>query len=152
MHNDNVRNPRTPRSQGGEPSQETVVQSACLAICNREFTRKSCAKILLAYVTHKNNSSKLIKAYVILDEQCNRPLGKKELFDTFDINYKAEQCTIASCSRKTIRSGRRLSGLSVESLDGSSKMDLPTIRRVRCDTKQSRGNTYSRHNFFLLNT
>ena len=41
MHNENVRNPQTPKSQGGEPLlQETIVQSACMDICKGEFTRK----------------------------------------------------------------------------------------------------------------
>ena len=47
------------------------------------------------------------------------------------MNCKPETYTLATCSGKTVLIGRRLSGLSIESLDGRIKMDLPTI--IECN-------------------
>ncbi|VDI41661.1 Hypothetical predicted protein [Mytilus galloprovincialis] len=105
---------------GGEQSEDAskVVKACCMDICNGKFSGKSCAKILPVFVSHEDDPSKRIKTYIILDEQSNRSLGRKELFDSFDIVCKPEEYTLMSCSGRTRMNGRRVSGLLLESLDG----------------------------------
>ncbi|CAG2224725.1 unnamed protein product [Mytilus edulis] len=114
---------------GGEQSEDTskVVKACCMDICNGKFSGKSCAKILPVFVSHADDPSKRIKTYIILNEQSNRSLGRKELFDSFDIVCKPEEYTLMSCSGRTRMNGRRVSGLLLESLDGSTKMQLPKV-------------------------
>lgn len=57
-----------------------------MEVCNGDFRGKSCAKIVEVYITHTDNLDKPLKAYVMLDEQSNRTLGRKKLFDMFDIS------------------------------------------------------------------
>jgi len=122
---------KTEQVHGGEPSKHTVVQANCMEICKGDFSGKSCAKILPVYISHNDNSSKRIKTYIILDEQSNRSLARKELFNAFNIVCQPEKYTLMSCSGSTTMSGRRLTGLTIESLDGSIKMQLPTV--IECN-------------------
>ncbi|VDI37805.1 Hypothetical predicted protein [Mytilus galloprovincialis] len=136
---------------GGEQSEDAskVVKACCMDICNGKFSGKSCAKILPVFVSHEDDPSKRIKTYIILDEQSNRSLGRKELFDSFDIVCKPEEYTLMSCSGRTRMNGRRVSGLLLESLDGER---LPNnfpmaLRRAKTLDRSLQSNKEKREHF-----
>lgn len=60
------------------------ITSKCTQICGR-FTRKSCAKILLADVHLQDHPDNHVRAYIILDDQSNRTLASSQLFDSLGI-------------------------------------------------------------------
>ncbi|KAL5020965.1 hypothetical protein ScPMuIL_000120, partial [Solemya velum] len=124
---------RRPANHGGESSvlnssSLANVTSKCTEIC---FPGKSCAKIVLVDVTNSTSPGKKLRSYAILDEQSNKTLARKELFDAFDIQSQPENYNMSSCGGKIIMSGRRGTGFCVEALDGNTVLHLPTV--IECD-------------------
>ena len=125
----------TPASHGGEGqdplsinSNDEQLVSTCTQVCGDSFQGKSCGKTVLVKVYPKGQANKALKLYAIVDDQSNRTLAKTEFFDYFDVDtdnqieYSLSSCTgLASCR------GRQTSGYIIESLDGSTKINLPTL-------------------------
>ncbi len=72
-----------------------------------------------------------LKTYAILDEQSNRSLAKTELFDDLDIHGQEIEYTLASCAGTIVTSGRRAGNCIVEFIDGSARLQLPTV--IECN-------------------
>ena len=70
--------------------------------------------------------------HAVLDDQANKSLAKKELFDLFDPNCPSEEYDLKTCSGSTSETGRRSHGFIVESLDQKTRLNLPTL--IECDT------------------
>ncbi|XP_056017477.1 uncharacterized protein LOC130053871 [Ostrea edulis] len=110
-----------------EPPASQSVNNKCTEICQGDFKGKSCAKIVLVTVTHSAFPDRRFRTYAILDDQSNRTLAQKDLFDAFDIVGERQDYTLSSCAGNTLMSGRRSAGFTVESLDGTYRVDLPTL-------------------------
>ncbi|XP_061170947.1 uncharacterized protein LOC133180435 [Saccostrea echinata] len=108
-----------------------AVNSKCTQICGQTFGGKSCAKTILVHVYPKHCPQKSVKIYAVIDDQSNRTLAKPELFDLMDTHGTMTNYLLTSCSGKVQRSGRKVHGLVVESLDGQNCIDIPTI--IECD-------------------
>ena len=147
MHDDK-RSQRGTQGHGGENSHsnstdETLlkctsqVQSApednisCTDVCGT-YSSRSCAKIVLVTVSHERSHQEPIRVYAVLDDQANKSLAKKELFDLFDPNCPSEKYDLKTCSSSTSETGRRSHGFIVESLDQKTRLNLPTL--IECDT------------------
>ncbi|XP_061165100.1 uncharacterized protein LOC133174074 [Saccostrea echinata] len=104
-----------------------AVNSKCTQICGQTFGGKSCAKTILVHVYPKHCPQKSVKIYAVIDDQSNRTLAKPELFDLMDTHGTMTNYLLTSCSGKVQRSGRKVHGLVVESLDGQNCIDIPTI-------------------------
>ena len=66
---------------GEEVSLESSVTSTCTQICgNKQYSGKSCAKMVLVKVLQSSRPEYAFKAYAILDEQSNRSLANPLLF------------------------------------------------------------------------
>ncbi|XP_071139321.1 uncharacterized protein [Mytilus edulis] len=120
-----------PSGHGGEPVDvehevQTPIQSACTQICMDKFGGKSCAKIIPVEVYRSDNPDRRLKVYALMDDQSNRTLGKSELFDYFG-STSVSDFTLSTCSGKSQASGRKLSGLVVESLDKQTQLHVPDI-------------------------
>ncbi len=69
--------------------------------------------------------------YAVLDEQSNRSLAKTEFFNLFEIEANFAPYTIKTCAGVNQTSGRRATNFMVESLDGCTKLSLPSL--IECD-------------------
>jgi hypothetical protein len=123
-------------SRVGSPGLEEIhadlnVTSTCTQICSDEFSGKSCAKTVLAKVYPSDSPELAVKVYAILDDQSNRSLVKPELLDILGIHTEQVPYKLSSCAGSVETFGRRASGLVIESLDSSSKLDLPTL--IECN-------------------
>ena len=114
--------------QGGErPISGEPVVSKCTQICGGTFEGKSCAKIVLVKVYHKDDPQHFIKTYAMLDDQSNRTLAKSDFFHLLGIDSNQVKYTMSSCTGTKLTSGQIANGYVVEALDGSSKMELPSV-------------------------
>lgn len=115
--------------QDGERTrhQNQQVNSKCTQICGGSFSGKSCAKTVLVNVYPKGRQEKAVRMYAILDDQSNRTLARSDFFDLLNVNAKEIEYTLSSCAGIVVSSGRTAHALVVESLDGSSRLELPNI-------------------------
>ncbi|KAK3092639.1 hypothetical protein FSP39_005230 [Pinctada imbricata] len=111
---------------GGEDTEETL-STKCTLLCGEEFTGRSCSKTLLVKVFPSGQPEKAVKVYAIIDEQSNRTLVRSELLDQLGERSEALPYTLTSCTGSTTVTGRRAKGYTIQSLDGSSTMDLPDM-------------------------
>ena len=120
---------------GGEPrskeAQALSVSSKCSQICKEQFNGKSCAKTLLVKVYKTDHPNVAKTVYAIIGDQSNRPLAKSEFFEHFGIKGQQIEYTLSSCSGYVTAYGRRANGFTVESLDGRSQLELPTL--IECN-------------------
>jgi hypothetical protein len=127
---------RTPvhRTELGGESKEMVdvshaslVTSTCTQICGKGFHGKSCAKTILVRVYPEGEPGKAKQMYAILDDQSNASLVRSEFFDLLNVQGEEYPYTLLSCAGRTQTRGRRTHGYVVESLDGTSRLKLPTL-------------------------
>ncbi|XP_062572713.1 uncharacterized protein LOC134234663 [Saccostrea cucullata] len=135
-----IKTPYPLRNNGGENFTERQdfenvnnpdVNSKCTQICGQAYGGKSCAKTILVHVYLKHCPQKSVKIYAVIDDQSNRTLAKPKLFDLMDSIGTTTNYLLTSCSGKVQRSGRKVHGLVVESLDRQICIDIPTI--IECD-------------------
>ncbi|XP_033759513.1 uncharacterized protein LOC117341759 [Pecten maximus] len=124
--------PRSPKPQGGEQAEK--VTNKCTAICGEGVSGRSCAKTLLVDIYPEGQPGKSITVYAVLDDQSNRTLASSELLDALGIAGDEIRFTISSCAGTYQTSGRRVDGLVVRAMDGSSQHVLPTV--IECDIPQ----------------
>ena len=114
--------------QGGErPISGEQAVSKCTEICGDTFGGKSCSKIVLVKVYHRDDPQRFIKTYAILDDQSNKTLARSDLFHMLGIESNQVKYTMSSCSGTKLTFGQIANGYIIETLDGSSKMELPSI-------------------------
>lgn len=122
------------QSQLPNDSVSSIV-NGCTNICGTKgFTNKSCSKTILVKVHPKEHPDQARLVYCIIDDQSNRTLCRNELFQMWkmdSISVGVERYDLISCSGKSTRSGRTISGLSVSSLDNSFSITLPAV--LECD-------------------
>lgn len=114
---------RTPTLvHGGEetPKEQhvTTINSNCTEV-GKYFKGKSCARIVPATVT---SQGKAISCYAMFDDQSNKTLAKKELFDSLNIHTETIQYQLTSCSGQVTIFGRTASGLFIVSADGETRL------------------------------
>ncbi|PIK56464.1 hypothetical protein BSL78_06627 [Apostichopus japonicus] len=89
-----------------------------------------------------------MKAYAVMDEQSNGTLAKAQLFDQFNLRCNTVPYTLRTCSGTKETTGRAASNLFIESLDGSVKLRLPTVRECELipdDRKEIPSPAVARH-------
>ena len=67
------------------------------------------------------------KAYAILDEQSNKSLANPALFSKLNISSEEFRYTLKTCSNTVVKSGCEAQDCVNESLDGSTRYQLPTL-------------------------
>ena len=113
-------------------STPSIVTSNCIEVCSdQQLCGKSCAKIVPVNVYSKNNPHEIVQIYAILDDQSNRYLASQEFFDKFDIQSATAPYSLQTCSGTVDAGGRRATDYIVESVDGSTCIEMPTI--IECD-------------------
>ncbi|XP_060078686.1 uncharacterized protein LOC132558170 [Ylistrum balloti] len=115
----------TPTSMSFSSSEE--VQSKCTKLNCKEFSGRSCAKIVLIKVYHNTSPGNFKYIYAIIDDQSNKSLATSEFLDHFGETGHEMEYTLTSCAGVFAMSGRRVHGYVAESADGQTKMDLPTL-------------------------
>ena len=129
--------PKPAEQHGGERSDSTLakiphdIKTMCTEVCHDQFRGKSCAKIVLVTVSHSSCPEKEIRTYAILDDQATHSLARTELFDKFGIQSEQKPYDLKSCAGTVVMSGRISDGFTVESLDSSTHMDLPSV--IECE-------------------
>ncbi|KAG1924823.1 hypothetical protein F2P79_025910, partial [Pimephales promelas] len=108
------------------------INNKCSEICGDARKPKSCSKICLVNVYPSNQRKKARRIYAVLDEQSNRSLAKSQFFDLFNIVSGSSPYTLKTCSGIVSTAGRKISGFSIESLDGETVVDLPPL--IECNT------------------
>ncbi|XP_067275269.1 uncharacterized protein [Pseudorasbora parva] len=108
------------------------VNNKCTGICGEANKPKSCSKICLVKVYPSNQREKAKCIYAVLDEQSNRSLAKSQFFDLFNIVSRSSPYTLKTCSGIVSTAGRKVSGFSIESLDGKTVVALPPL--LECNT------------------
>lgn len=118
---------------GGEQEEPTAtdVTSKCTEICGNSAGSRSCSKICLVRVYPVGQPERAVKMYTVLDEQSNRSLAKTDFFDLFNIDGHLEPYTLKTCSGVMDVTGRRANNFIIESLDGMTRLFLPTL--IECD-------------------
>ena len=69
--------------------------------------------------------------YAMIDDQSNRSLARSDFFTFFNVPDDQTEYTISSCTGNLTVSGRHASGFTIESLDGCTQLQLPTL--IECD-------------------
>ena len=88
---------------------------------------RSCAKITLVKLYHKDTPSNFIHTYAVLDDQSNACLGDPKIFEALDIRGHPFEYELSTCSGSRIPTqGRRAQGLVIESMTGHKEY-LPTV-------------------------
>ncbi len=72
-----------------------------------------------------------VRMYAVLDDQSNRSLAKSKFFNAFGITGESFSYTLKTCSGTMEKTGRRASGFIVQSIDGKTQVELPTL--IECD-------------------
>ncbi|XP_075315887.1 uncharacterized protein LOC142375626 [Odontesthes bonariensis] len=118
---------------GGEQRELAAmdVTSKCTEICGNLTGSRSCSKICLVRVYPDGQSERAVKMYAVLDEQSNRSLAKTDFFNLFSIDGHLEPYTLKTCSGVMDVTGRRANNFIIESLDGMTRLSLPTL--IECD-------------------
>ena len=119
--------PEDEQSGEGEEPTSPVVTSKCTEICGGAPKPRSCSKICLVNMYHADHPSKSLRVYAVLDDQSNRSLVKSQFFDLLDIKGSTSTYTLKTCSGTVETAGRKASNIIVESLDGKTKVTLPTL-------------------------
>ncbi|XP_052694839.1 uncharacterized protein LOC128173163 [Crassostrea angulata] len=115
------------RQQVTKEQHVTTINSNCTEV-GKEFKGKSCARIVPATVTYDGRA---VSLYAMLDDQSNKTLAKKELFDLLNINTETIPYLMTSCSGQVTTFGRTASGLYIESARGETRLPLPCT--LECD-------------------
>ena len=111
---------------------EKVIDNKCTCLCGDKFVGRSCAKIVLVTVYHKDNPENRMRLYAIIDDQSTATLGKSDLFDFMGVpTSTTESFKLRTCAGHLPTSGRRAAGLVVVSADGSEERNLPDV--TECD-------------------
>lgn len=113
--------------QGGENN----VNTSCTRICG-PYLGRSCAKIILANAYLKHDPDNVIRLYVMLDDQSNRTLARSRLFNELHGNYVETEYVLTSCSGRVNTLGRKMNNLVIESLDRSTKLEIPSV--IECNS------------------
>lgn len=79
-----------------------------------------------------NQCQKAKRIYAVLDEQSIRSLVKSQFFDLFNIDSSSSPYTVKTCSGIVSTAGRKVSGFSIESLDGKTVVALPPL--IECNS------------------
>ena len=119
--------PEDKQSGESEDIAPPIVTSKCTEICGGAPKPRSCSKICLVKVSHADYPSKCHRVYAVLDDQSNRSLVKSEFFNLLDSNSSASPYTLKTCSGTVETAGRKASTIIEESLDGKTKVTLPTL-------------------------
>ncbi|CAN2390438.1 zinc finger [Pristimantis euphronides] len=116
---------------GGEQmsndSNTPAVISQCTEVCKGLIESRSCSKICLVKVYPMGNHEKAIKVYAILDDQSNKSLAKSIFFDAFNIKGPSSPYSLKTCAGTVETAGRKATGYQIESIDGQTRLSLPTI-------------------------
>ena len=83
--------------------------------------------MVLVKIFHGSEPENVFKTYAILDEQSNRSLAKPALFSKLNISSEEYEYTLKTCADTVVKSGRRAQGCVIESLDGSTRYQLPAL-------------------------
>ncbi|KAK3545643.1 hypothetical protein QTP70_008781 [Hemibagrus guttatus] len=110
---------------------QPAVTSKCTEVCGYGKNSRSCSKICLAKVYPASRPEEVIKLYVILDDQSNRSLARTKFFDLLHVKGESSTYTLRTCAGVTETAGRRATGFIIESLDGATKVKLPTL--IECN-------------------
>ncbi|XP_069122241.1 uncharacterized protein [Argopecten irradians] len=114
-----------------KPTSSTEVHTNCTTVNCEEFSGRSCAKIVLIKVYHRTSPEDSKYFYAIVDDQSNKTLATSEFFDCFCEKGTEIEYTLSSCAGAFTMSGRRAGGYVAESVDGHTKMDLPSL--IECN-------------------
>ncbi len=72
-----------------------------------------------------------VTAYAVLDKQSNKSLARTEFFELFRVKEVTAAYTLKTCSGATETMGWRTDNFIMESLDGKTRIPLPTL--IECD-------------------
>ncbi|XP_052688921.1 uncharacterized protein LOC128167316 [Crassostrea angulata] len=120
------------------PESPTPVSTAKTALSNGgeyeegKHGSRSCGKIVLVDVFCQSNPAKVIRVYATIDDQSNRTLVSPYLIDRLGVTGECKPYTLTSCSGVTTVAGRRVNGLCVKALDGTTTFNLPEV--IECDS------------------
>ncbi|XP_033112755.1 uncharacterized protein LOC117113514 [Anneissia japonica] len=73
------------------------------------------------------NPNKRVKVYILIDDQSNKSLADTRIFDMLGVSGEWSNYTMKTCNGERETKGRNLSGLIVESLDGATKIEAPSL-------------------------
>ncbi|XP_024118967.1 uncharacterized protein LOC112140289 [Oryzias melastigma] len=105
----------------------TEISSNCTEVCGKGQFSRSCAKICLAKIYPQDAVHKIVKAYVVIDNQSNRSLARPEFFSLFGIESEPSSYLLKTCSGLEETSGRKAEGFFIESIDGRIAIPLPPL-------------------------
>lgn len=77
-----------------------------------------------------SHPDKSVLTYAFIDDQSNRSIATTYLLNFLDVNSEEVEYSLASSASSFVFSGRLAEDCVVESLDGSTKMNLPALNAI----------------------
>ncbi|XP_071833874.1 uncharacterized protein [Apostichopus japonicus] len=116
------------------PNRESPTASVtprCTKVCGRSMQGRSCAKICLAKAYLEDKPEQAVLTYVLIDDQSDGSLINENLLNRLDVTMRKSRYAVKTVSGLQEMEGRKLSGLIIESVDGSVRAPAPTL--FECD-------------------
>ncbi|XP_069114175.1 uncharacterized protein [Argopecten irradians] len=112
-------------------TKDPSVQVNCTQVCGNKFSGKSCAKIVLVNVFHRDRPTERVRLYAMIDDQSNMSLARSEVFDQLGVRGNQHNYVLSSLAGTSNTSGRDSTKITVESVDMSVSLDIPLL--LECD-------------------
>ena len=119
---------QTPSATGEKENQPwRTVTPKCTRVCGQGREGRSCAKICLAKAYLQEKPERVVTTYVIIDDQSDGSLINENLLDSLEVKLEKSRYAVKTVSGLQEVHGRKLSGLIIESLDGTVCTQTPTL-------------------------
>ncbi|XP_071098015.1 uncharacterized protein [Haliotis cracherodii] len=119
------------RKDSPSDTSKFPIASKCTQICGDGFAGKSCSKTVLVKVYPEGRPDMATRMYAMFDDQSNASLVMSEFFTNMEADGEVIPYTLSSCAGRKDTSGWRAKGYIVESFDGHSRLQLPTL--IECN-------------------
>lgn len=124
--------PSTPDGGENTTASDRSVTSNCTTLCGKEFSGRSCGKILLVDIYPDGKPEKAVTVYAILDDQSNGSLASKELFDRLDKFSEPAPYNLTSCSGTVTMYGRKVNNITIRSHNDSNSYEINIPSIIEC--------------------
>lgn len=132
MHSQKSNTPRptTTLENGTVQAEESAPHSGslCTALCGNPKKFKSCSKVLLCNIFHESIPSKILKCYVILDEQSSSTFMDPSAAKFLGVTGVEQNFILSTMSGyKTKQTGMEIHGLRIAGVGNSRVYNLPPV-------------------------
>ncbi|XP_038063243.1 uncharacterized protein LOC119733951 [Patiria miniata] len=118
---------QTPPTMKYDNRPQIIVTPKCTRVCGNGKEGRSCAKICLAKAYLEEKPDHVITTYVIIDDQSDGSLINENLLERLGVKQNKSTYAVKTVNGLQEVHGRKLSGLVIESMDGTVSAPTPTL-------------------------